>query len=62
MIQTARLENWMMVGGRLYGHVYGHPLHEDGTHVITSEVQKTMGKVAVTRNTVYELGKPGRQA
>lgn len=59
MKQTARLENWCLLCGRLHGEVYGHPLFPDGTTVSTGMVQQISDdrSTAETQNTVYELGK-----
>lgn len=61
----ARLENWW-VGNNdlLYGEVYDHPEHSDGTVVTTSRVVKLnleSGK-AETLNTHYELGSPRKKS
>lgn len=39
----------------LYGKVYDHPNHKDGTFVSTSSVMHSDGKEVMTRNTKYIL-------
>lgn len=63
---TVSIENWYLIGGRLYGNVHHHPRFEDGTLVQTSSVVSEPGDepakegdVLETRNTFYELGKKG---
>lgn len=57
-IQMARIENWYLVNDRLFGEIYGHPNHADGTRVHTSTLVSLDDKQAKTRNTLYELGVP----
>lgn len=65
-----RLEDWGVVGHddpytapecrkyRLHGKVYGHPRFKDGDSVTTSSIDKTEGKLILTRSgSKYELGK-----
>jgi len=61
---NAQLENWVFIGGVLYGEVLNHPRFDDGTLVRTSTVisepteePAKEGDVIETRNTFYELGK-----
>lgn len=61
-----RIENWHLIGGRLYGDAYDHPRFEDGTTVKTSSVfmpetdePAKEGDTLETRNTFYTLGKAG---
>lgn len=35
-----RIENWKIMGNKLYGEAYSHPRFEDGTKVITSPIIK----------------------
>lgn len=65
---TVQLENWYLIGGRLYGNVHHHPRFEDGTLVQTSSVVSEPGDEPAkkndtleTRNTFYVLGEPGKQ-
>ena len=39
----------------LHGEVFGHPHHEDGKSVSTSEILASHGNMVETHNTVYEL-------
>lgn len=60
-LQEAKLENWCFNNGTLLGMVHGHPnpTLADGELVRTSTVRyinEDKG-FAVTRNTVYFLGK-----
>ena len=60
-LQEARLENWYFSNGTLFGAVHGHPnpVLTEGETVKTSTVRyinEDKG-FAVTRNTVYFLGK-----
>lgn len=60
--QTARLENWRMVGPKdkrtLMGDAYDHPRFAPGTFVRTSLLVKMEGTTAETLNTIYTLGTP----
>lgn len=58
--QTAKLERWTLVKGRLQGYVYGHPRFADGEFVTTSTVMSPPdsvkdGNTVQTKNTEYQL-------
>ena len=58
-----RLENWYkdtVVTDTLKGNVFGHPKHEDGTHIRTSSVAGVTpdGRVVTISGSEYELGEP----
>lgn len=67
---TVWLDDWSMVPAqapdpykapelmrpRLHGAVSGHPLHEDGEYVTTSNLLASAGRVVETENTFYNLG------
>ena len=62
---AARIEQWMLLHGRLFGNVYGHPGIPDGTYVSTSPVRNlhrtkplAEGATVETNNTLYQLGLP----
>lgn len=57
MKQKARLENWHVINGILFGTVYGHPLLPDGAFIQTSglAIISDDKKSAETLNTIYEL-------
>ncbi len=64
----AQLENWYLIGGRLYGNVHHHPNFNDGELVRTSSVvipdtdePAKQGDTLETRNTFYYLGQPGKR-
>ena len=40
------------------GVVYGHPVYDDGTFVITSTKKSGTGRNITTQNTSYRLGTP----
>lgn len=61
------IENWYLIGGRLYGNVHHHPRFDDGTLVKTSTVvtepgdePAQKGDTLETLNTYYTLGEPGK--
>lgn len=58
--QTARLEEWKIMGTRAAGKVFGHPVMPDGKWIATSEIKNLdlVGKTIETKNTLYNLGKP----
>ena len=60
--QKARLEKWVVVGGRLNGYVYDHPDWTlfDGEYIYTSTIIEIADdrKSAKTQNTDYTLGEP----
>ena len=66
---VVRLENWSVVNNQdpykapelrragLCGKAYGHPLHSDGTPIITSPVLMVHDGLVFTKSgSVYELG------
>lgn len=56
-----RLENWFIgQDDTLFGEAYNHPNILDGEMVCTSRVVEfdPVAKIARTKNTNYELGKP----
>lgn len=58
MKQTARIENWYVIHGILFGQCYDHPKIPDGSNIQTSGLAKfsSDGKTAETLNTIYSLG------
>lgn len=57
-MKVVKIEGWGIVDGCLVGTVTGHPTIPDGARVLTSEIDyiRPTLKVAITQNTVYELG------
>lgn len=66
-----KLNNWKLVEDqdpyqppelrrkRLSGEVFGHPRHDDGSRVVTSEVESIDGRVVRTfSGSEYTLGDP----
>ena len=60
--QTARIEDWYLYMGRLYGRVVDHPRQNEFLHerqatslVISFDPENNR---AETLNTIYELGAP----
>ena len=39
----------------LHGEAYGHPNHEDGKKIMTTEIVATKGNMVETKNTLYKL-------
>lgn len=64
MKQTARIDQWIVLHGHLFGNVYGHPEFKDGDFVRTSGVLNLptalleRGCTVETTNTLYLLGNP----
>ena len=54
----SRLEDWRRFGKRLIGYIYQDPRFPEGHCVWTSTVLRMDNHYAVTRNTIYQLGKP----
>lgn len=66
--EVARIENWFLIAGSLYGNVYDHPRFDDGTLVQTGKVITEPGEEPAkegdtleTHNTNYTLGKAGQR-
>jgi hypothetical protein len=61
---NAWLEDWVIVGDRAYGIVYGHHRIPDGKRISTSVIRKRYanGRKIRTLNTIYNLGKPAKSA
>ncbi len=58
-LSAPKLENWRMLGGMLIGEVYEDIRFADGSPVRTSivkELNESEG-YAITKNTIYTLGK-----
>lgn len=62
MKQTARIENWHVYNGRLYGKICDHPRQEEfgSDRQVTSPILSfdPDNNRAETLNTIYELGAP----
>ena len=52
-----KIENWYVLGDRLYGEVNDHPNFNRGDFVKTSAILDRNEGLVVTKNTIYELGK-----
>lgn len=55
---TPKLEDWLRLGDRLVGYIYGDNRFADGNRIRTSRVLKIDHQLAVTAHTTYRLGKP----
>lgn len=53
-----KLEDWLQLGDRLVGFIYGDHRFADGNRIRTSRVLKIDHQIAVTAHTTYRLGKP----
>lgn len=57
-----RLEQWsMVIGNRVMGRVYEHPVFDDGEFVTTSSIVSIDKEEVKTQNSVYKLGEPLQQ-
>lgn len=57
---TCRLEDWFQIGDRMYGKLYGHPNHQPGTEIKSSNIiGETIGKehIIETKFWLIILGK-----
>lgn len=55
-----KIEDWIVIGDKLYGNAIDHPRFDKGTPVVTSSiVQEPLlpkeGDTIETRNTIYRL-------
>ena len=58
--KAPRIEDWRLDYDRIVGRVFDHSIFPDGALITTSSVVDLTERIAMTRNTVYVLGRKAR--